>query len=504
MSFSFTWTILLCQCVLYYVTGMDMPHDLHQPINITTVSRNLRLFLTWLPAPENPPNVKYRLQYRLATDSKWNTIDLCNNFSATECDLTCYLKDYTRAYKIRVRAVYKKSVSPWATFGNITYMFEVEPGPPVLQVRQGNDSIIVNASIEKPSCLSYLYDLKYDARVWQVGESETTYTDNIINSELVIGTYGHEGNYCVAAQTKYLIGKLKLSKFSSPVCQMIIYKDQKAQLWQLMAGLSISTALIISGFLLFSCRSCYRNHEVKMPDSLDFSQYRCPMAALSGECIEKHDDVTVKSSDVISVVLTGDDTDTSCDFGYTEKCTLHVQAANDRTNSSQLTCYKYTSSRGLLADCQSDKYSTSDMSCEECDNSSGPFIQGISILDKVQIGHSMLIANMNQVKPQTHNPEEFQVAQSTNLLNQLPKDISLCKLVGDICMLNKKQNVHFASLRIANISDQMENSDSESCDQFLSDSEDMIEELHSSPKDLDSQRSKCSGYEKRSYMSREC
>nr|DBA33611.1 TPA: hypothetical protein GDO54_001264 [Pyxicephalus adspersus] len=114
------WTLLVIFGILYCVSG-----KLHQPLNIKTESRNFSLFLTWLPAPENPPNVTYTVRYMLVMAEKWQAVKKCRTTFATECDLTCALiQNFSNLHRVQVRAVsVSQEKSSWVLLDNITYMF---------------------------------------------------------------------------------------------------------------------------------------------------------------------------------------------------------------------------------------------------------------------------------------------------------------------------------------------------------------------------------------------
>ncbi|KAM4701087.1 interferon lambda receptor 1 [Discoglossus pictus] len=515
------YAVLIMQCLVPQTAGF-----LHPPLNVTTVSRNLRLILTWLPAPENPEIVTYRVSFTSIIIRKWKTIQLCSNITTTECDLTCYLSDYSRNHSVRIRTLYKNVTSSWTTIQWIAYMFTVDPDPPILQLKQKDDSIFINATIETPSCFGNIYDLKYDTMVWLDGNLEEKYNlrDQRVNSEVVIEIPGLKGNYCVAAKTKYSTDTIKWSKYSSPVCLLMTYKGPGGYDPFMIIGFTIPLFLVFCGLWLLVYK-IWKTHPEKMPEVLDFTQYKCPQIVSTPESkerfLEKYSEFTIEQRKEQSLVSHGgedlnEDEDTSCNFGYTEKRKADGETKEDGT-SSESTGYKHGSSRGLLIDTSSDKCSVSDFSGGEYEHSSGQTIQIPLGLLKIQSGDS--ISNKTKSRTEIAEPVEFQLAHPVDLQAQRQCVTNLCQLIERQCMLtdSNKQNVCFSSLLIADSSIQMENSDGESSNQFLSDSEDSTEPIdedlldndidtysYTASKNIGPQNIRCTGYEQRSYMSRKC
>ncbi|XP_008573202.1 PREDICTED: interferon lambda receptor 1, partial [Galeopterus variegatus] len=106
------------------------PH-LALPQNVTLLSQNFSLYLTWLPGPGNPQNVTYFVAYQRGEE-----IEL------RECrDLSKEASDGAR---------------------------RVEPAPPVLVFTLTEEILSASATYQLPPCTPPL-DLKYEVQFWKEG-----------------------------------------------------------------------------------------------------------------------------------------------------------------------------------------------------------------------------------------------------------------------------------------------------------------------------------------------
>ncbi|CAH2222475.1 interferon lambda receptor 1 isoform X3 [Pelobates cultripes] len=132
------------------------------------------------------------------------------------------LAEYYSNYDIRIRTVSKYYMSSWINSEKISYMFTVDPDPPILQITHVDKTMHINATLKKPACIrNYEFDVKYVLEIWKIGKpNESILNITTDNSILTQETTGLIGTYCVAAQTIYQVDRKKLSKFSSPICQV--------------------------------------------------------------------------------------------------------------------------------------------------------------------------------------------------------------------------------------------------------------------------------------------
>ncbi|KAM8977351.1 interferon lambda receptor 1 [Pelodytes ibericus] len=467
MSIRFTGLLLFSRC---FALHMVFAGVLHPPLNITTVSRNFSLYLIWLPAPENPPDVSYRVNYKRVSQSNWKPVKNCKHITMTECDLTCALVDYHGNYNIRVRTVSVQSSSPWVDTKKIAYMFTVEPDPPILHVTQVDNFLHVQAIMQTPTCLSYIYDLKFDVEIWRNGKSnKIIYSNEMVNSMMKLKTLGLTGNYCMVARTKYTVDQTKLSHFSNAVCQLV-------------------NDTVITYY--FSCR---KTHITKKPDSLDFTNYK---SSFEVSVFEEYHRVTIDkkgSSLVLPSRLIEDGTSdySASGFVYTEK---RANQEDGTSNNVDSTCYMHVPTKDLVT------YPNSNASCSS-DYSLGGYKSksGLTIpltLDNIKNKDHPFIQKMIKIDF-TNN--EIQAIQ--------PTDRSLFESLC-VLQLNSQENVLFDTLQIGKRC-QEENSDGDLSDQFSSDNEDSMEQsnedLNGITDNLYSKRQPNStGYEQRSYLPREC
>nr|ACV32139.1 interferon lambda receptor transcript variant 2 [Xenopus tropicalis] len=244
MSVWFTWAFLISQCFVLQIASL-----LHPPLNVTTISRNFKLFLTWAPDPRNPPNVSYQVAYRYI-NSKWNKKN-CRNITGKECDLTC-LFDYTHNYIVGVRTKFGSSMSKWEEIKDISYIFTVDPEAPTLEVKFVDKSMYINAAVKTPHCIKDIYNLKYNIEAsLNNAPKQIKFKEVKMNSAVILDTTGLSGNYCVEALTVFTMEQKKISQPSKPFCHL--FKDEEynsGHNWS-FAVLILFPILLISGILLY-------------------------------------------------------------------------------------------------------------------------------------------------------------------------------------------------------------------------------------------------------------
>ncbi|XP_063813255.1 interferon lambda receptor 1 [Pseudophryne corroboree] len=492
MSAQLIWTLLLIGCVVGLVPG-----KLHKPLNLKLESRNFSLFLTWLPNPENRPTVTYKVGYivgyKADGENRWKSVPTCKNVTVPECDLTCVLMtERYLQHTVRVKAVYLRPSSPWVELGNISYMFSVEPDPPILHLIQGENNVFINASMPSPSCmprilslsLKFLVDVTRDKTLQQIIQEQA-----MDGSSITIKTHGYKGEYCFAAKTKYVIDKIKVSPLSNPVCKFFVPKEDSHK-GPLLIGFAVPVATIL---FFIICLAFWYNatKKVKTPNVLDFPVKESNYSIMLWFTESEHGPREYNEMDQVSSVLLVQYSETGViEKDYPISSYMQRRTMQDNINKTGNSAHRdYTSSN-------------SDKSSSDCngENTSGSNT-GISVtLDKMQI---------NDIQQDVTVSEGIQTLSPTNSRKH--------HLFNSPCLLdsNDLSNVNFNTLCIAD-SDQQETSDDESSNQLLTDSEDPIEKLSSDVTDCDiphsnrtvkygkPQKNCNSGYEQRSNMTRRC
>ncbi|XP_072275384.1 interferon lambda receptor 1 [Pyxicephalus adspersus] len=499
------WTLLVIFGILYCVSG-----KLHQPLNIKTESRNFSLFLTWLPAPENPPNVTYTVRYMLVMAEKWQAVKKCRTTFATECDLTCALiQNFSNLHRVQVRAVsVSQEKSSWVLLDNITYMFTVDPSPPILQIKRVDDgSLIVNTSVRRPLCAPpsfpfFLY-LKHVLEIRNINNpGEQIRKIEMMKSSELIKTDAYEGEYCLTVSAILEITR-KNSTPSPSICLTFSQKDQNHHLLPLV-GLPVILLVFVIVSAIFTILHVI-NLKATIPKSLDFSHKRCVLlVSVTHEdnpyplTINKNMDQTSSST----YLLSSEDCDSINEYplsgcGYTERKTINGGSLVRDSCYGDSTSGGYMSSEGLPTNSSSDKSSNN-----SCIQTSGSSTEMTLMLNKIQLhdqsseGTDMIVSGYME----------------TLVTNSITKGPLLDTLHVLDC--NSFQGTLLNTLSMAPANDQCP--DNESNDFHLTDSDGSHEEITKGCTDCDVptwhivsyvgshplQRNQCSGYEKRGYMSR--
>ncbi|EDL80764.1 similar to class II cytokine receptor 12 (predicted), isoform CRA_b [Rattus norvegicus] len=83
------------------------------PRNVTLLSQNFTVYLTWLPGLGSPPNVTYFVTYK-SYNNHWRRVEHCAGISTLVCPMMCLKKqDLYIKFKGRVQAASAHVKSPW-------------------------------------------------------------------------------------------------------------------------------------------------------------------------------------------------------------------------------------------------------------------------------------------------------------------------------------------------------------------------------------------------------
>ncbi|NWS45176.1 INLR1 protein, partial [Probosciger aterrimus] len=199
--------------------------QLPPPQNVTLLSKDFDMILTWTPGEGSPPNVTYTVRYESQERmNKWMKVPHCKNTHRTFCNLTCVLPSLFVKVRARVKAVSGQLWSPWAESQFKEYYLDVELAPPVLHVNVKENKIHVNASFPLATCvesISWMYDLN----LWEAGSDDKKQYEGIFRKNTVsIDATALRGNYCLSARSSFQNIDFKHSKFSRPVCVLLNHK----------------------------------------------------------------------------------------------------------------------------------------------------------------------------------------------------------------------------------------------------------------------------------------
>ncbi|XP_012787040.2 interferon lambda receptor 1 [Sorex araneus] len=293
MARAWPWVSLLL-CLLQFASGKPR---LAPPQNVTLLTKDFYMYLTWLPGPGNPQNVTYSVQYQSVSETKWHNVKSCRRTTALNCDLTCLksLDEYNK-FKAQVRAISARSKSHWVESRFLDYFFEVEPAPPVLLISQAENFLNINATYRLPSC-SIDLDLNYQLAFWKEGtENKTLLSDSPVQIPLAPLA---KGNYCLSARTIYVHSDIKYSSFSKPTC--IFLKDPVATWVFLLLLLPVPLVIAIGGVVWKNFTGSCWSERVKMPQTLDFSGHRPTVVTLPPSILESLDKLSLHPQKELSI-----------------------------------------------------------------------------------------------------------------------------------------------------------------------------------------------------------
>ncbi|XP_053431086.1 interferon lambda receptor 1 isoform X2 [Nycticebus coucang] len=272
------WAPLLL-CLLQAAPGRPR---LAPPQNVTLLSQNFSVYLTWLPGPGNPEDVTYFVAYQsFATPKQWRRVKKCAGTQELVCSMMCLKKqDLYNKFKGRVRAASLSARSPWVESKYLDYLFEVKPAPPVLVVNLMEETVRATATYQLPPCLPPP-DLNYEVAFWKEGARNKTL--------VAVAPYGQPVHiphqtatyerHCLSARTIYTLTVPKYSEFSKPICFLM---GAPGPNWTLLGLPPLLPGLIVIVLGVVIWKSLTRNpwfQLQKTPQVLDFSGHRHPMEA---------------------------------------------------------------------------------------------------------------------------------------------------------------------------------------------------------------------------------
>uniref|UniRef100_A0A8C9UAT6 Interferon lambda receptor 1 n=2 Tax=Serinus canaria TaxID=9135 RepID=A0A8C9UAT6_SERCA len=261
---------LMALCLLQQAQGHV---QLLPPQNVTLLSKDFAMILTWAPGEGSPPDVTYTVRYESQDRlDKWRKVPDCRNIPRSFCNLTCALSNLYVKVRARVKAVWGRSQSPWVKSQFKDYYSDVELAPPVLTLNVRDNSIHVSASFPLPTCVENL-TWKYDLNLWEAGsEDKKKYEGYFRKDTVIINTTALRGNYCFSARALYESINLKHSEFSQPVCVLLNHKAQ----WKfpLLVVIPLFVLLIFVASPFICCLVKQEAKQRKMPQVLDFSQFK--------------------------------------------------------------------------------------------------------------------------------------------------------------------------------------------------------------------------------------
>nr|XP_010299251.1 PREDICTED: interferon lambda receptor 1 [Balearica regulorum gibbericeps] len=281
-----TWrvSILMALCFLRQTKGhVQLP----PPQNVTLLSKDFDMILTWTPGKDSPPDVTYTVRYESQERmDKWTKVPRCKNIHRTSCNLTCVLPNLFVKVRARVKAVSGQLQSPWVESQFKEYHLDVELAPPVLNVNVKENVIHVNASFPLATCVES-FSWMYDLNLWEAGSEEVKQYEGIFRKNTVtIDTTALRGNYCLSARSSFQSIDFKHSKFSQPVCVLLNPKVE----WEFPFSATIPAfvlllLLLTSAFIISLLKQDAKRK--KMPRALDLSNLKAARSDFHCETSEK-------------------------------------------------------------------------------------------------------------------------------------------------------------------------------------------------------------------------
>ncbi|XP_009866512.1 PREDICTED: interferon lambda receptor 1 [Apaloderma vittatum] len=261
--------VLLTLCFLQQTRGhVQLP----PPQNVTLLSKDFDLILTWTPGEGSPPNVTYTVRYESQDRmDKWIKVPHCKNIHRTSCDLTCVLPNLFVKARARVKAVSERFRSPWVESQFKEYHLDVELAPPALNVKVEENSLHVNASFPLAACVE-TFSWMYDLNLWEAGSEDKKRYEGIFRKKTVtIDTTALQGNYCLSARSSLQSIDFKHSEFSQPVCVLLNHKAERKFPFSATIPAFVLPVALISAFVVCLLKE---DAERKMPRALDFSHLK--------------------------------------------------------------------------------------------------------------------------------------------------------------------------------------------------------------------------------------
>nr|XP_009666548.1 PREDICTED: interferon lambda receptor 1 [Struthio camelus australis] len=275
---------LIALCFLRHIRGhIHLP----PPQNVTLLSKDFDMILTWIPGEGSPPDTTYTVRYESQERmNKWIKVPHCKNIPSTSCNLTCVLPNFFIKFRARVKAISGGLQSPWVESEFKEYYLDVELAPPVLDVSVKENLIHVNASFPLATCVES-FPWMYDLDLWEAGSEDKKRYESIFRKNSVnIDTTALSGNYCLSARSSFQSIDFKHSKFSQPVCVLL---NHKAAGWKFPLSAMIPASVLpflLTGALII-CLLKQDAKRTKMPHALDFSHLKVAGTAFHCELSEK-------------------------------------------------------------------------------------------------------------------------------------------------------------------------------------------------------------------------
>ncbi|XP_025256057.1 interferon lambda receptor 1 isoform X2 [Theropithecus gelada] len=270
------WGPLLL-CLLQAAPGRPR---LAPPQNVTLLSRNFSVYLTWLPGLGNPQDVTYFVAYQSSpTPRRWRKVEECAGTKELLCSMMCLKKqDLYNKFKGRVQTVSPNSKSPWVESEYVDYLFEVEPAPPVLVLTQTEEILSANATYQLPPCMPPL-DLKYEVAFWKEGAGNKTLFPVTPHGQPVRITLQPAASerHCLSARTICTFSVPKYSEFSKPTC-FLLEVPEASWAFLVLPSLLILLFVIATGGVIW--KSLMGNpwfQRAKMPRALELTGGVRPM-----------------------------------------------------------------------------------------------------------------------------------------------------------------------------------------------------------------------------------
>ncbi|NWJ10793.1 INLR1 protein, partial [Crypturellus undulatus] len=195
------------------------------PQNVTLLSKDFDMILTWMPGEGSPPDVMYTVRCESQDRmGKWIKVPHCKNIPSTSCNLTCALPDFFVKFRARVKAISRGLQSRWVESEFKEYHLDVELGPPALAVSVKESLILVNVSLPVATCVESFHWM-YDLDLWEAGSGKRKRYENIFRKNTMkLDTTALSGNYCLSARSSLQSVDFKHSEFSRPVCVLLNHR----------------------------------------------------------------------------------------------------------------------------------------------------------------------------------------------------------------------------------------------------------------------------------------
>ncbi|OXB77764.1 UNVERIFIED_CONTAM: hypothetical protein H355_000519, partial [Colinus virginianus] len=133
--------------------------QLPAPQNVTLLSKDFDMILTWTPGEGSPPDVLYTVKYESkGRMDKWIKVPHCKNIHSISCNLTCVIPNFFIKFRARVKATSGRLHSPWVKSQFKEYHLDAEWKFPFSAIVPVLVLLIILASV------STIWLLKQDAK----------------------------------------------------------------------------------------------------------------------------------------------------------------------------------------------------------------------------------------------------------------------------------------------------------------------------------------------------